>query len=79
MEAKAVDNNLYQLYWHKSKYYAAVGKYEAKIRLNDVVYDKITLNANDTIFDLAKANFFDEVGFFMSLVPAKPNSFLSTR
>jgi len=76
MGSKAIENNLYQPYWHKSKYYGAIGKYEAKIQLNHgAVLEKISLNANDTIFDSASACFSDMVEFTVSLVPANPNPF----
>ncbi len=75
LAAKAVENNLYQLYWHKSKYYGAIGKYEASGTLNyATTFDKTSFSPNDTVFESVRANFSDRAEFTMSLVPAKPNS-----
>ena len=74
---KAVENNLYHPYWHKSKYYGAIDKYEVRVELSSEgkEYYKISQNANDSIFESVSAPFADYATITLSLVPVNANSF----
>ena len=79
IQAKAIENNVYQLYWKKHKYYNAVSEYQVNVKLDYVQsFDKTTLNPNDTIIESGTAYFADRASITIKLIPDNANPFYAS-